>query len=146
MRSEFKHWVPVTVRFRDMDAMGHVNSAVYLTYFEIARMWYFQASGLEGMKVKGKIGPAVVSQTCNYRQQVFFPAELEAGIRTTGIGTKSFSVAYEFYLRGTDTLVADGVTVMTWVDYEVARAIPVPETLRRNLEALEGRSFEKALA
>ena len=32
---------PITIRFRDTDTMGHVNNAVYLSYFELARMDYF---------------------------------------------------------------------------------------------------------
>lgn len=121
--------------------MRHVNSAVYFTYFEIARMQYFTAIGLEEFKVQGKIGPAVVKQTCNYRQQVFHPAEIEAAIRTTKLGEKSFTVEYVFYLADSDTLVADGETVMVWVDYEIPKSIPIPEELRRNIEAVEGRRF-----
>jgi acyl-CoA thioester hydrolase len=33
--------VPIQVRFRDLDALGHVNNAVYLTYLEVARAAYF---------------------------------------------------------------------------------------------------------
>lgn len=116
-----------------MDAMGHVNSAVYFTYFEIVRMWYFGHIGLQHLKVEGKVGPAVVSQACNYREQVFHPAVLDAGIRSTKIGAKSFTVDYEFYLEDSDRLVCDGHTVMVWVDYEAARAIPIPDALREGI-------------
>ena len=141
MKSDFKHWLRFPTRFRDMDAMRHVNSAVYFTYFEIVRMDYFYAIQLEDMKVQGKIGPAVVRQACNYRQQVFHPAEIEAGVRTTKMSEKSFTVEYEFYLADTETLVADGETVMVWVDFQIPKAIPLPGELRRNIEAREGHSF-----
>ena len=36
----FKFSTQIEVRFRDLDALGHVNNAVYLTYFEIARLHY----------------------------------------------------------------------------------------------------------
>ena len=32
----------IQVRFSDIDAMGHVNNAVYLSYFELARVYYFE--------------------------------------------------------------------------------------------------------
>ena len=35
--------VPIDVRWRDLDPLGHVNNAVYLSYFEIARVRYAQA-------------------------------------------------------------------------------------------------------
>lgn len=144
MRSDFKHWLQIPTRWRDMDAMGHVNSAVYFTYFEIVRMWYFEQIGLNDLKVHGKVGPAVVSQACNYREQVFHPAVLDAGIRSTKIGTKSFTVEYEFYFEGTDRLVCDGNTVMVWVDYSAAKAIPVPAVLREGILAFEGVEVESS--
>src|SRR5260221_7112158 len=37
---------PIEVRFRDVDAVGHVNNAVYLTYIESARVaWWIQTTG-----------------------------------------------------------------------------------------------------
>lgn len=137
MRSDYKHWISIPTRWRDMDSMGHVNSAVYFTYFEIARMWYFGAVGLPNLKVHGKVGPAVVSQACNYREQVFHPSILETGVRSTKLGNKSFTVDYEIYLQGSDKLVCDGHTVMVWVDYEIAKAIPIPTELREGIERFE---------
>ncbi len=41
---EYPVVLEITVRFRDLDAMGHVNNAVYLTYFEEARVEYLKAA------------------------------------------------------------------------------------------------------
>ena len=41
----FRHSVEIVVRFADTDAMGHVNNAKYLTYFEIARVAYYDITG-----------------------------------------------------------------------------------------------------
>ena len=35
--------MPIQIRWRDLDALGHVNNAVYLTYFELARLAYIRA-------------------------------------------------------------------------------------------------------
>ena len=47
----FSH--PIEVRFRDLDALGHVNNAVYLTYLESARIAYWmhvtRRSGLDAL-------------------------------------------------------------------------------------------------
>ena len=37
-----KHYTPIQIRFHDIDQLGHVNNANYLTYFEVARMAYFK--------------------------------------------------------------------------------------------------------
>ncbi len=39
---DFHYLTPFDVRFRDLDSLGHVNNAVYLTYFEIARIGYWR--------------------------------------------------------------------------------------------------------
>lgn len=141
MKSDFKFWLSIPTSWRDLDAMNHVNSATYLTYFEIARMEYFENIGLHKLKKPGVVGPAVVSQTCNYRQQVFHPSTLETGIRCSKMGTSSFTVEYEFYLEGTDTLVCDGSTTMVWLDYTVPKAVPFPDVLRDAINELEEREI-----
>ena len=140
MRSEYKYWISIPTRWSDMDPMNHVNSATYFSYFEIARMSYFDTIGLMEYKVQGEVGPAVVSQTCNYRQQLFHPSVLDAGIRTTELRDKTFSVCYEFYLENTDTLICDGSTVIAWVDYSVPKAAPIPEALREKILAFDSLS------
>lgn len=140
MREQYRYWETIDTRWNDMDPMNHVNSATYFIYFEMARMNYFGLLGLHELKVAGKVGPAVVSQTCNYKQQVFHPSTIELGVRATEIRTRTFTVAYDAYLKGTDTLVCDGHTVMAWVDYEQAKAIPVPDVLRAAIEEYDGLS------
>ncbi len=140
MRSDFTFWQRIETRSNDIDSMGHVNSVVYFAYFENIRIEYFRAIGLHKLKVKGTFGPAVISQTCNYREQLFHPSAIELGCRCVSIGERSFTVEYEAYLENTDTLVCMGTTVMVWVDYTVPKAIPVPEELRREIEAVEGHA------
>jgi len=139
MRSDFKHWLTIKTRYRDMDAMNHVNSAVYHTYLEIARHEYFDVIGLSDMRKPGVLGPGAVSQTSNYRLQVHHPAVLDVGVRCSRIGNKSFTLEYELYLEGTDTLVNDGTTAMAWIDYKTGKAIPFPDVLRKAIHELEGR-------
>lgn len=141
MRNDFTFWMTIPTRWRDMDAMKHVNSTVYFTYFEAIRMAYFRQINLNDIRQPGKLGPAVISQTCNYRDQIFHPSQLDAGIRTTTMSTKSFTVEYEIYLKDTDRLMCDGNTVMVWVDYIKTKAVPMPERLRQGIFALEGREF-----
>ncbi len=34
--------VPIQIRWRDLDALGHVNNAVFISYFEYARLAYIR--------------------------------------------------------------------------------------------------------
>ena len=141
MLSDFTYVTSIKTRFADMDIMNHVNNVTFFVYFEIVRLEYFDQVRLLDFKKEGIEGPAVVSQTCNYRAQVFHPSMLQAGARCSRMGTKSITIEYELYLEGTDTLVADGSTVISWVDYKNGTSAPLPDELRTRIEEYEGRSF-----
>lgn len=133
LRNVFNLLVPITVRWGDMDAYGHVNNATFSTYFETARMKFFEAVDVFKYKEGERHAPAIVSATINYRQQVLYPAELEAGIRCVKVGTKSFTLEHHLFRAGTDEVVADGTTVIAWVDYAVGKAVALPEALKEAL-------------
>ena len=136
-REAFKFWVTLPTRFRDLDPMGHVNSSVYFTYFETGRTDYFAASGVSAQRVKGKWGIPVVSQTCNYRQQVFHPSTLDIGVRCAEVGEKTVRLDYAIFLAGSSTLVAEGQSISVWVDLEIPKSVPIPPELRRALAAFD---------
>ncbi len=131
-REDFRFWWPVTVRWGDMDAMGHVNNIIYLQYLESARIGYFETlAGWDGRTESGmRQGPVVVSQTFNYRRQVYYPAEFEVGVRCQEIRNRSFVLAYAIFRKGTDELVGDGSSVTVWLDYDANKAVEIPPSLR----------------
>ncbi len=139
MRDDYRHWITVPVRWGDMDAFGHVNNARYFTYCESARISYFQALGLgEQHNRTPDVGPSVVTATCNFRRQVHYPATLEVGVRAVKIGRTSFPLEYGIFFEGTEELVADGSSVVVWVDYGEAKSAPLPESLKARIRELDG--------
>ena len=138
MRDDMTRWVTIPTRFRDLDPMNHVNSSVYLVYFEMARTEFFKETGIIQLRAAGKTGIPVVSQTCNYRQQVFHPSTLNVGLRCAELREKTVHLDYEIYLKGTDTLVADGGSVSVWVDLTIPKAIPLPDEIRSAIQKLGG--------
>ena len=134
-RGDFRFWWPVSVRWGDMDAMGHVNNIIYLQYLESARIGYFETlSGWDGRtEGSGRQGPVLVSQTFNYRRMVFYPAELEVAVRCREIRNRSFVLEYAIFRKGTEELVGDGSSVAVWLDYDANTAVELPDTLRQVL-------------
>ncbi len=133
-RADFRFWWAVTVRWGDMDAMGHVNNVMYFQYIESARIGFVEALGWETSIGTGpRQGPAVVSQTYNYRRQVFYPDELEVGVRCQEVRGKSFVLEFGLFRKGTEDLVGDGISVMVWLDYDAGKALPIPPGLRHAL-------------
>ena len=134
-RSDFPLWARVQVRWGDMDAMGHVNNAMYFTYLETARIELFASLGLEGPMTDGKIGMSLAHAACNFRREVKYPNVLEIGTVVTKVGTSSFQLAHVFLFDGTDTLAADGNSVVVWADYARGKSVPLPDAVRMKLMA-----------
>jgi len=128
-------------RFRDTDAMGHVNNAVFITYLEVARQEYWRRfdSSPDYRRV-----PFILAQvTCDFRSEALVSEVLEIGIRCEWIGNKSFAFGYEIREATSGRLVVEATTVQVCYDYETKRSMPVPAELRVNLERFEGRDLAR---
>ena len=137
-RAAYRLLILIPVRWGDMDAYGHVNNAVFSTYFETARMKFFERVGVVKDGGRAQVAPAIVSATINFRQQVHYPAELEAGIRCVKVGNTSFTLEHHLFRAGTDEVVADGTSVIAWVDYAEGKAVSLPGPLREALSVDAG--------
>ena len=137
MRDLFRFFIPITVRWADMDSYGHVNNAVYFTYCESARMAYFDAIRLEDAKTKPSLGPALAQASLSFRRQVHHPAQLEVGARAIRIGKSSFQLDYAIFLEGDEQPAADGTSVVVWIDYDLGKSVPLPDDLRQRIVALD---------
>jgi acyl-CoA thioester hydrolase len=125
------------VEFRDLDGLGHVNNAVYLSYVESARLAYMQeVLGPLELEELGIVADARIA----FRSSAFLGEILEIGMRVAEVGRKSFR--FEFEIHGADgRLVADGSTVHVAFDYGERTAIPVPDEWRSRIDAYETRSL-----
>jgi len=135
----YDHYTDIEVRFRDSDAMGHVNNAVYLTYLEVARQahWKTFAAHVGYDQV-----PFVVARvTMDFRSPAMVGETIRVGLRTDWVSRSSFGLSYELRERDSERLVAEATTVLVTYDYEAKRAMPVPDWLRSGLERVAGRSL-----
>jgi acyl-CoA thioester hydrolase len=137
MRERFKAWLKIEVRWGDMDAFGHVNNARYFTYCESARIRYFEVVGLSEHQ-RDKVGPSVVSASCNFRRQLRYPETLEVGARAVRLGRSSFTLEYGIFREGSEELVADGASVVVWTDFEAESSTALPAALRARITDLDG--------
>jgi acyl-CoA thioester hydrolase len=128
----FRVSCPVEVRFRDCDAMGHVNHAVYFTYLEIGRLAYAKALGFRG-KPDYIIGHA----ECDFLASAKTGDHLVVSLGVTGLGRTSFAMEYEI----TDSdgrVVATARTVQVVYDYGTKKPAPIPKEFREKIAAFEG--------
>jgi acyl-CoA thioester hydrolase len=132
----FKVVTPLVPRFRDTDAMGHLNNAVYVTYFEVARTAYWRA--LTGDRDYQKVPFILAHTTIDFRSPAFVHETLLVGIRVSRLGTKSFECSYRVEDEATRRLVCEGRSVQVIFDYEKEASYPMPEDLRAKVRAFEG--------
>src|SRR6476661_10144508 len=109
------------VRFRDVDAMGHVNNAVYSTYLEQARIG-----------ILGGLEPFILARVeIDFRAQLKEGEDVEVRSRCSHVGTKSFELQHEIW--SADRLVAEAKSVLMGYDYERQQSVSITDDLRRTL-------------
>jgi len=138
----FNFVVPVEVRFRDLDPLGHVNNAVFITYLEAARIKY-RLNLMESASLD-RLGLILAEMTCSYRSPAYFGEVLEVGVRVSEIGNKSFVMEYRIEERETRRLVATARSVQVAYDYETQQTIPLSARFVELAEALEGRPLKRS--
>ena len=132
----FRVVTPLTPRFRDTDAMGHLNNAVYMTYFEMARTAWWTA--LIGDPDYQKVPFILAHTTIDFRSPAFVHETLLVGIRIARLGNRSFECAYRVAEEKADRLVCDGRSVQVIFDYAKGETFPMPEELKAKVRAFEG--------
>src|SRR4051812_33650700 len=133
MPIDFAYRHRLSVRFRDCDAMGHVNHAVYFTYLEQCRLTFWrELTGVPSPHTRVIIARA----ECDYRAPAVFGDELEIGVKVRAIGRSSFTLEYDITQVQTGRAVAQGRTVMVSYDYAEGKPMPLPDATRVLLEGL----------
>ncbi len=121
------------VRFSDCDMMQHVNNAVYLNYFEEARIHYFrQILGIDwDWKREGIL---LRKNELEYLKPVFLHDPVEIAVFLKHLGEKSFTLTYE--VRVNQDLRTTGTSVLVCFDSSVMRSIPIPAKMRDGLNRI----------
>ena len=136
---KFPYEVIIEVAFRDIDAFGHVNNAVFFSYMEYARV-KFAIDLLEDTDLATEslldIPLILVEATCSYHSPALLSEKLTLGIALSRFGNTSFDLLYRF--SGEDgRLVASGKTVQVMYDYSLGRAFPVPKSIKNKVNEFQ---------
>lgn len=123
------HAMRITVRWGDLDAMGHVNNTTYFRYFETLRIDWLTSFGAQP-NPEG-IGPVMANGFCNFRRQIEFPGEIVARHYVAAPGTKSIDTFFTLSMSDSpDVIAADGGATLVWLDFPNGKTVPLPDDLR----------------
>ena len=119
----------IDIRFRDIDMLGHVNSAVYSTYLETARIKYF-------LSKFGRYEPTFVLR----RAELDYLAPLHLGevavveMWVGHIGESSWEFRYRIVEKNSGRVAMEARTIQVWIDPKTGAKARIPDEVRRVLE------------
>src|SRR5438034_11132032 len=124
------HVEHIAIRWGDMDAMGHVNNAVYFRYMEQARISWFDSLVPEGEAWKST-GIVIANASCNFKRAINYPGTVEIQVYIGTPGGSSVPTFYELSING--QLYADGAATVVFTDMQSHKPIriaqPLPEVI-----------------
>lgn len=123
-----RHKTEIQIRFNDVDALGHVNNAVHVTWFELARIRFFDDT------VGGDIdwereGMILAHTSISYKTPIYLKDRIEVQTWFSKSGTTSFELMYEIIRKendGSETICATGSSVQVCFNYKEDKPVPVP--------------------
>lgn len=132
----YRHVTPITVRFRDLDAFGHVNNAVFFTYLESARVHYLLNLGLRSPEKSWQdTGVILAYIDCDFKRPIFFGQQVEVGTRVVQIRRSSLHIEHRIEADGEPA--AHSKAVLVNYNYAAGRSEPVPAEMRVKIEKFE---------
>ncbi|MEO8486076.1 MAG: thioesterase family protein [Betaproteobacteria bacterium] len=116
-----------SIRWGDMDALGHLNNTVYFRFMEQARIEWFFAHERAGANGTGT-GPVIVNASCTFLIPLTYPGDVEVRMYLGEAGRSSIETCYELDAGG--RRAAEGAAKMVWIDVASGRSVPLPDAVR----------------
>ena len=135
VRDDYRHFQPITTRWHDNDAYGHVNNVTYYSFFDTAVNTYLIEQG--GLDIHdGEVVGFVVSSACDYFASIAFPECIEVGLRVGKLGNSSVQYELAVFKVGEQEACAAGRFVHVFVDRTSNQPVPIPGMLREAMQRL----------
>jgi acyl-CoA thioester hydrolase len=137
--AKFNHQTSIQIRFSDLDAFGHVNNAVFASYFEMARVDYFD--DVLGKRINWKKNGMILAKNIlEYHLPVFLKDNIVCHTSVTKLGNKSIEI-HNALVRDNIVLVATGIGTLVCFDYEKNQTIPILNEWRMLITQKENHEF-----
>jgi acyl-CoA thioester hydrolase len=131
--------IPIVVRSYELDALGHVNHAVYHQYAEVARMNGFRAAGCDWDGLMGRrTAPVLLSTTVNFRRELRANEDIEVSCEVKFGTGKTFNVN-SMITKADGTVSAEIYCIVGLMDLEARKLLADPRT------SLEAAGFDPAV-
>ena len=123
--------ISIRPRFRDVDSLGHVNNAVYLSYLESSRIeWMMQIEGFE------KINSILAHVDIDFKKPILLRDEIHVYMWVETIGNKSWNFKYKIVNKSTNEVHALASSVSVWYDIKTKKSESIPDYFKSVLKTL----------
>ena len=121
---DFKFIINLETRWNDMDCIGHVNNAIFLTYIETARVKLIEKLGFFELPI------IMASIKIDYVNQLKYPSIMEIGQKISRLGNSSFDILTGIYNKDSGELITISTTTLVCYDYKAQKSIKIPVKIR----------------
>lgn len=136
----YRHVVPITVRFRDLDVFAHVNNATLFTFIETARIRYLVDVGIRSPQANWNDLAFILAHINNdFIRPIFYRQSVEVGSRVIEIGRTSLKLEHRVEVDG--ELASKGFGILVHYDYVNERKLAIPSEMQAEIERFEGRAL-----
>jgi len=127
-----RFFVDIQMRFRDIDGMGHVNNAVYLSYCELARTQFYLEHNFK--RSLHEIDFILAHVDIDYVSVAEWGDQVQIAVWPSKLGASSFTLSYEITEKKSGRLIARSTSVLVSYDYAAKKSKPIPPEFRKVLE------------
>ena len=137
-RADYVRFVPISLRWLDNDAFGHVNNAHYYSFIDTAVTEAMTGAGVLASGEEHSI-MVVVESGCRYHREIAFPGRIDVGVRLARLGSSSVRFEAAVFTEGAELASAEGFMVHVCVARDGRRPMPLPDAWRAALTSLSGQ-------
>jgi acyl-CoA thioester hydrolase len=129
--------VELSVAWGDMDSYRHVNNVVYFRYFENARLEYFRRLDWFEYERQTGVGPILAATQARFRKALTYPDTILVTARAVSVETDRFHLEHRIVSKRLGAVAAEGKGTVVTYSHGAGHKVPLPEELRRRIDALE---------
>ena len=123
-KTDFKFFIDLDTRWADMDCIGHINNATFLTYIETARVKLIEKLGFFELPI------IMASIKIDYINQLKYPSIMHIGQKISRLGNSSFDIITGIYNKSSGKLITISTTTLVCYDYKTQKSIIIPVEIR----------------
>ncbi|MFK8012850.1 MAG: acyl-CoA thioesterase [Marinicellaceae bacterium] len=138
--SLYKVTVEIPVQWGDMDAFNHVNNAQYFSYFESARIAYFEKLGVMGAASDSNdVAPILAETSCRFKLPLYYPDNILVGARIIERHSHGFQMEYAIFSNQHQKITSIGTGRIVMLDYKSHQKIAVNNQILEKINSIENK-------